>query len=453
MAKIKLTEEEKQEQFEWYLELAKNYAVKPLDLNKGKDLVFADFMNRLFAKEFDQGAKIYKLLEKSYAMFQPEKLKEFLSYEDIKIKKPIDLVSAFFNDFIVKTEQPFKNLVEFNDTLAKCYVDEIEKDFGNFAFAPCSNINMKDDFKANFLKYMKDKGYIVVDNYQNFFIRENGKEKIGDENQKVLLNAYETIVKMYIDHYSDFMKKDRQSFDRFWNVVKLNLENIELRLTSESKTSEIFVKNKAKADQFFQVSMKKVLKNSKITEQFEEFEKVKSAVKNLVADIADENDKKTVNDFYKMIEKVGDALSVVGKDGQPYPVNYYLVTKFEPIEFLDIVTYLQKKDIWTDEQKNNLSRIKTLVRQNFPVPAQSPLGKDLKVKEVLDLRFKGVKTKTKSSYVDLSEDSAYTQFVKKVEDVITQHNLPRSELCITLIGKEFMKGREPINFKFVNREK
>ena len=91
-----LTEEEKKEQFDWYIEIAKNYSVKPLNLNAPKEEVYAEFIKRYMTKEMDQASKFYKVLEKSYATYKPEKLKDILSYEDIKIKKSTDLLELFF---------------------------------------------------------------------------------------------------------------------------------------------------------------------------------------------------------------------------------------------------------------------------------------------------------------------------------------------------------------------
>ena len=461
MAKMVLTEEEKKEQFDWYIEIAKNYSVKPLNLNAPKEEVYAEFIKRYMTKEMDQASKFYKVLEKSYATYKPEKLKDILSYEDIKIKKSTDLLELFFED-LIGSKQKFKNIVEFNETLTRLHTQKLEDVFGNIAFATCSYITVKEDsaFKGPFIKSMKDRGYVMAEGFQNIFIHKNPHEKleIKKENQGLLLDAYKEIVRIYVDHYSDFVKKDRQTVEKFWDVVKLATENIEARLTIESKRSEEFLSCKAKLTNCFEVSLKKVFKNSRISELFEEFEAVKDATKRLETKNASESDKLLVNKFYKMIEKVGEVLSVVGKDGQPHPVNYYLATKFEPLEFIEIITYLQKKDIWTEEQRKLITQVKTLIRKNFDkqnctaIP-KSILGKDLNVKEVLDIRFKGVITRTKTSLVDLTDEKDYLQFVKNVEDVVKKYDFPHSEWCISLIGKEFIKGRQPVYYTEKTNEK
>lgn len=457
MASISLTEKEQEEQFEWYAKLVRNFAMKPIDLGAPKDEVFAELISRIFEKKLEPVDRVYKTIERSYLEHKPEVLREYLSLEDLRIKNPIQLVERFFSDYIKDDCGSFKNIGDFNDALAKVYVDKIEEIFGNVVFVPSSNITAKSDnsFKSKYLKYLAAKGYVPTENLQNFFMRpgaDNSENKKGVAEQRILLEAYDSIIKIYIDHYSSFAKKDKETFEKFWEMVKFNLDRIEDKLTSESKQNEKFVKNREKAKHHFEVILRQSVKNnSKFSEHFKEFEKVKVSVENILQGKSSEEDKKRVNEFYGMIEKVGKVLSVVDENGLNYPVNYYVATKFEPPELVEILTYLQKRPIWTEEQLEKITTVKTKVRQNFPNPTSSPLGKGVKVKDVLDHRFKGTTTRIKNSVVDLSDENAYATFVEGVENVIKEYDLPYSELCITLIGQEFCRKRPAVCLKGVEK--
>lgn len=457
MASIELTREEQEEQFEWYKKLVRNFALKPIDLSASKEEVFAELISRIFEKKLEPVDRVYKTIERSYLEYKPDVLKEYLSLEDLRIKNPIQLVGRFFSDYIKDGETSFKNIGDFNDALAKVYVEKIEEIFGNAVFIPSSNINAKSEnsFKSKYLKYLSAKGYVATDGFQNFFMRLGAEIKTVEKHgvgQRILLESYDNIIKIYIDHYSSFAKKDKETFDKFWEMVKFNLDRIESKLTDESKQNEKFVKNREKAKHHFEVVLRQsVTKNSKFSEHFKEFEKTKISVENIVQGKASEEDRKQVNEFYGMIERVGQLLSVVDEDGVNYPVNYYVATKFEPSEFVEILTYLQKRPIWNEEQRVKIATVKTKIRQNFSVPTCAPLGKGVKINEVLDHRFKGTTTKIKNSVVDLSDEAAYAKFVDDVEKVIKEYKLPCSELCITLVGQEFCRKRPPVCLKGVEK--
>ena len=48
---------------------------------------------------------------------------------------------------------------------------------------------------------------------------------------------------------------------------------------------------------------------------------------------------------------------------------------------------------------------------------------------------------------DLAGDEEYGRFVDKVEKYIEEHNLPKNNVCITMIGKDIARGREPLNME------
>lgn len=450
--KLELTLAEQEEQFEWYAKLIRNFAMKPFDLSASKEEIFAELISRTFEKKLEPVDRVYKTIERSYLEHRPEVLREYVSLEDLKLKKPIELLERFFREYIKEDVEPFKNIGDFNDALAKVYVDQIEEIYGDMAFIPSSYINAKanNTFKSRYLKYMADKGYVAADSLQNFFIRADGKGKGGAKiaNQRILLEAYETIVKVYIDNYSSFARKDKESFDRFWGMVDFNLERIEGKLTEQSKKDPRFVRNKERARHYFEVILhQSVRNNAKFTEHFKEFEKVKASVDKVALGGATEEDLKRISEFLKMVENVGVALSVVDEKGMNYPVNYYVATKFEPCELIEILTTLQKRQIWTEEQAKKIASTKTKIRQNFPTQMQSPVGKGVKVRDVLNHGFKGSMTKINGVVVDLSKEDVYDKFVESVENTIKQYDLPYSELCISLIGKEFCRKRQAVNFK------
>lgn len=458
MAKITYTQAELDENFDFFKSIVLKNRTKSLNLDASKEEVFVEFMNRLFANEFKQTDNLHNLMAKTYVQHKPNEIRSFVSLEDLEIKKPIRLVSHFFNSYIKDGDFQFNTIADFNDALAKVYADKMEEVFGDIVFVNYNNVNLKDEFsfKSKFIKYMSEKGYKTFSDDPSFMICENKKHPVEakEENQKFLLDAYNNVVKIFVSNYANHIKKNEEKFDRFWQTIKLFVDNVELRLTSESKRDPQFIKDKKVVDSYFEVGLHDVKKkNTKFGKHYDKWEEVKKAIKKVSENTALPQDKKTINDFYEFILQIGKALTVVDENNQNYPLNYFVLSEYEPAEFLDMLTYLQKKDALSDKQKDDIAAVKTLVRQNvFTYFSQANIGKSFKVKEFLDMHFKGVIKKNKNFSIDLENEENYSQFVGNVEKVIKQYNLPNTEQCVKLLGNELTNGRKPINLNFAEKE-
>lgn len=451
MAKAKITKEMLDENFEWFKEIVKNYHVKTINLNLTKEEILDEVMTKIFAGDFDNLKSASKIVIKSYVEQKPEEIKPFVSLEDIEIRKPLLVLQDFFSKYIKEGEYTFKTFAEVNEELAKVYSDKMEDVFGDVVFVNYPNLNLAEtySFKRKFLAKMQEKGYKEFSQDSCFLIKNKIEQpQIKQENQSMLLRAYNDVMQIYVENYRDFQRKDKESFEKFWELIELFLDNVEVRLSEESKKNPKFVENKQKADKFFEANLHEVKsKIAKFGKHYQDLEKARIASKKIAQGQASEQDLKSVDDIYQTILQVGKVLSIKDEKGINYPANYFTATKFEPSALLNIINFIEKDANLSQEQIDKLAPIKTMIRQAFPNFSQTNIGNNFEIVQLLDLRFKGVKKTNENVLYDFSDDKQYKNFVEKVENVVKENNLPKTEQCIYYVARDLANGRYPINLK------
>lgn len=446
-----MTELEKEELFDWFKERVKMARGKEIDLTLPRDELLISFMDRALKYEFKTGEDIQNIIQKSFVKYKPDVLKEFVDLEDLKLKKPAELklLSRFFNDYIENSGKNFKNMTEFYEELARCYAQKIEDIYGEMAYLDLSSF--KGEFKSKICDALKENGYIAFKGDPNFLIGQNFEKtiEVKEENQNYLLETYEKITKKYIVNYADYIKNNKEKFEQFWDMISMFIENVEMRLSEQSKQNPNFIKNKQKVIECFEVALDKSIKNNvRFSEHFAEFERVRKAIEDKRRGIESAEADRRINMFFRMIKKVDDVLSIEDENGQNYPINYYTATNFEPSEFMDVLnTFKGIKNFWSKEQLQLITSVSTKVRKTFLGQTTIHYKKFANVRDVLDLRFKGSTITNKNGVLDLSNMAAYQSLVENVEDIIKTHKLPSSAMCITFIAKDLTRGRHPINLK------
>ncbi len=425
---------------------------RPFDLTRSKEEVAEEFYERFLSGYYKSVKDFAKSVLKSYILTNEDEIIEFVKPEDLIIKKPVDLINKFLNEYIVENDKvDCQNTNDVSEAIAKLIFAEAENVFGNVIYLDMLNPKFKTvpEIKRGVVEAYKQEGFLPYSKDVRFLIRKEKTAEIngGTKHQIALLKMYDYIFENYIKNYQSHIHKDfsEDQYNEFWTVVKLCLDNIENRLTEESRKNEKFVEDKHLADTFFESTKEKVRRTfTKEGRYGDYYNVIKNSLKNYLGGNYDNQDIQNLQQFYQRIELVNGALKITDEKRQNYPANYFVYMPIHPATILDLLSRFQKSTFLSDKQKLLVGDTKRLIRATFPNPYMSNTGDVAKVGEVL-LPFKNKTQFSDGTVRDLTSDEKYNEFVGKVENYIKQNNLPGYSLCISCVGKDIYKGREPIN--------
>lgn len=440
------------EVYQNFKEWVMRFSERPFDLNGSKEKVAEEFYERFLAGYYKSIKEFSKSVLKSYVLTEEEEIIDFVKPEDLIIKKPVDLINKFLNEYIVDHGKvDCQNTNDVSSVVSKLIFEEAEKVFGDVIYLDMLNPKFKTipEIKRGVVEAYKKEGFLPYSKDVRFLIRKEKTAEIngGAKHQAALLRIYNYIFDSYIKNYQSHIHRDfsEDQYNEFWTVVKLCLDNIESRLTEESKKNEKFVETKHFVDIFFESTKERVRRTfTKEGRYGDYYNVIKNSLKNYLSGSYDNQDVQNLQQFYERIELVNEALKVTDDKNQNYPANYFVYMPIHPATILDLLSRFQKSDFLSEKQKLVVGDTKRWIRATFPNPYLSNTGDVAKVRDVL-LPFKNKTQFSDGTVRDLTSDEKYNEFVGKVENYIKQNNLPGYSLCISCVGKDIYKGREPIN--------
>ena len=440
------------EVYQNFKEWVMRFSERPFDLNGSKEKVAEEFYERFLAGYYKSIKEFSKSVLKSYVLTKEEEIIDFVKPEDLIIKKPVDLINKFLNEYIVDHGKvDCQNTNDVSSVVSKLIFEEAEKVFGDVIYLDMLNPKFKTipEIKRGVVEAYKKEGFLPYSKDVRFLIRKEKTAEINDgaKHQAALLKIYNYIFDSYIKNYQAHIHRDfsEDQYNEFWTVVKLCLDNIESRLTEESKKNEKFVETKHLVDTFFESTKERVRRTfTKEGRYGDYYNVIKNSLKNYLGGSYDNQDVQNLQQFYERIELVNEALKVTDDKNQNYPANYFVYMPIHPATILDLLSRFQKSDFLSEKQKLVVGDTKRWIRATFPNPYLSNTGDVAKVRDVL-LPFKNKTQFSDGTVRDLTSDEKYNEFVGKVENYIKHNNLPGYSLCISCVGKDIYKGREPIN--------
>lgn len=440
------------EVYQNFKEWVMRFSERPFDLNGSKEKVAEEFYERFLAGYYKSIKEFSKSVLKSYVLTKEDEIIDFVKPEDLIIKKPVDLINKFLNEYIVDHGKvDCQNTNDVSSVVSKLIFEEAEKVFGDVIYLDMLNPKFKTipEIKRGVVEAYKKEGFLPYSKDVRFLIRKEKTAEINDgaKHQAALLRIYNYIFDSYIKNYQSHIHRDfsEDQYNEFWTVVKLCLDNIESRLTGESKKNEKFVETKHLVDIFFESTKERVRRTfTKEGRYGDYYNVIKNSLKNYLGGSYDNQDIQNLQQFYEKIELVNGALKVTDDKNQNYPANYFVYMPIHPATILDLLSRFQKSDFLSEKQKLVVGDTKRWIRATFPNPYLSNTGDVAKVRDVL-LPFKNKTQFSDGTVRDLTSDEKYNEFVGKVENYIKQNNLPGYSLCISCVGKDIYKGREPIN--------
>lgn len=464
--KLKQAELDKQLAYEHFCSWVVNFDEKSFNLKTSKADIVYDFYNRFLNNEFQGIKEFTRAVLKSYVMAKDEEIKPFVSPEDFAIKKPVELINKFLNDFIINGKPvQCENSEDVYKALAKIIATNTEEIFGHMLYLNLLSPKSKSfgDTKKFLIEEFKNRKYLpYIKDDQRFLIKirpisivENNQNQ-----QRILLETYISAVNIFIDgyrgHFSEAVKKDK--FNKFWDAVGFFLSNVERKLSEENKISEDFVQAKKNVENFYGTT-KEILRRSKTAEGRNGvyYNLVKESLRNFLDGKASDEEKNALNAFCNKVKVLNKALKITDEKGQNYPVNYFACMPIHPATMLSLLTRMQNSGILSDELARIFGETKSLTRASFTTtkdnfPVFGNTGDVTSIEETLR-SFKGQEQVVNGYVCDLSDENQYDMFVEKVEKVVDKNSLPKNQLCITYIGKDIIRGREPINLRDIDLQK
>lgn len=452
---------------EWVL----GFDEKTFNLESPRIDIFYDFFKKFLNNDYKNMQDFARGILKSY-MFTatdeivPVEIVPYIKAEDLKIRE-IPLINKFLNDYIVDEGKSveIKKSADTYKAVAKIIVDKLDEVFGDVVYLNMmdQSVKISSELKRTLAEAYKQNGYVAYTRDPRFLIRQTSdgkKPEIKEEYQPMLLTMYSTIVKRYIIEYANHIHQNLsiEKFNEFWDVVELYLSSVESRLSEESKKSEKYLKYKEVVDKFYSTTKEKVRRSCiKEGRNGDYYKLVKTAIDQLNKGEATDETREVLKDFYSKIEKVNKGLRIKDENGDNYPANYFVCMPVHPSMALELMTKLQKTGFLNEEQIKFVGDTKLLMRKSLPVanvysPIVSNTGDVENPRSVLT-PLKIYTRYPDGRVSDLAGDEEYGCFVDKVEKYIEEHNLPKNNVCITMIGKDIARGREPLNMEGIETGK
>ena len=160
--KFVLTEEEKQELYDYFISLTGN--VKTFDLTKPKNEIALDFYKRIFKNDFSSYKNLATSIFKSYTKLgdaQKAEMEDFVDFEYLKLKKPNEIIEKFLNDFVLTEKVAnLKKNEDLETAFANGLAERLEDIFGSQMFVDVDTLNNISlvTFKSKLLSKLQNDG-------------------------------------------------------------------------------------------------------------------------------------------------------------------------------------------------------------------------------------------------------------------------------------------------------
>lgn len=317
------------------------------------------------------------------------------------------------------------------------YIDELDRMMGDFAYSDfikrCDGNNRK-----KLVKIINKSGYTIHNS--SFLIRENGHRRpayVDSIYQKSLLRAY----KHAMSEFSGLSVSTPHQISKLEEICKpyqLVIDNITKRLSSKSMQSFYFEEGKVVYDKML-TWKENALKNNKDTL----YRSVIDAIRNVKHE-EKESDAKIVKEVLDRMKKAVYYMNIEDENGATHPLNLLHFLPFTPRQSLMIARQIAGCPLLSPEEKKIVEKMRVSISstKQFDLRKTVEYGSD-KTEQVLNglrMKYKFVDGRD----VDLVDPEKYTQFCEDVDEYIKKNELPTSADCVYLIGKEILRGREPL---------
>lgn len=427
---------------------------KTYDLTKPKSEIRDKFLERVIDNKYKSLTNFSMAVLKSFMKYKEEDVLPFVDTGAYKIKKPVGMINKFFNDYVLDDNSA--NCSSSDDVcklFSKIVLDEMEEVYGAVAYLDIVKDKTMNRLKPFLTEEIKNRGYVPCQKDVRFLIKTTQYDgHVVPNRQSTILKNYEKVVKNYIVNWTLHVSEnttDSQYFE-FWETVKLCLLGMELCMTPETKKSEVFIKNKQIIDDFYENKIDKI-RRSKTNDgkRGDYYNLVNGSLDRCINKTNTPEDTEILKRFYHKLENLKEALSYTDENGNSYPVNYFVCMPIHPSTIMSILTKMQRSDLFTKDQTDFLTTVKSEIRRQIPSTNLRNDGDVEKTESVLvGYRLNAVFLDGRTT--DLRTDKAYNEFIKKVDDYIDENNLPRSGICISLVADAMRNNRSPIKMPQLN---
>ena len=434
-----------------FIEWVGRFNEKTFDLNAPKEVVTEEFYERFLSGYYKTLNDFAMSILKSYVIFDENAIVDFVSPEDLTIKRPLKLINKFLNDYILEQKVECQNKNEIVSVIADTIFDDTKKTFGNVIYLEMVSPKFKTipGVKSAVVNLYKTQGFIPYSRDNRFLFGKGNDATIptSARRQKRLLDTYNFVADEYIKNYKLQINKNltEEQYNNLWSVVKACLNSIESRMTEATKQDTKFIASKKLAGDFFENKQEGVRRSiTRAGRHGDYYLQVKESLKNYSSGKYSEEDVQNLGEFYERLRVLKKALSIKDSKNKNYPTNYFVCMPIHPLTAIDLISKFQRSGFLTQEQEANVVSAKSLIRGCFSSPYMSNGGDVADPKEVL-LSYKHKTVFPDGTVKDYTGDENYSKFVSQVDSYIEAHHLPKYAECIACVGQDLFRGREPIN--------
>lgn len=421
---------------------------KPFDLNKTKTDIFYDFYNVILEKK--SYSKLIEKIFKTYYLKDKKAMEGCYDAADMLI--PATSYNNIFKKYLdenIQTAQEH-NCVENDDVIAAvadAVVTNMVDIFGDiFMFKmPMMFVSQYPDVSKDVKTTLENRGFSNFDSAWTLIARPDSKKEVvvKEEHQKYLLDGYEKMSKMFcLNTFVNYANKfGEQKFIQLYGIVEKFLQNVEARLTEESKQNPEFLKLKAQNAKFFETKLIPYIKDLSIESKSDDFyERVSKAVEMYTKKTASSADERVLRRFYNRLNVLEKALSIPDENGEAYGPNYFIVMPIDPILLYGLLPRFEKCGFLNKEEVNGLLELRKSMNGLF----SRVTHRDVYVTN-LEKFLEGYKgTFIKNGKTVTVDDNNFPQFMQKVRGVIDEYNLPMTRPCINSIAYRVSRGCEKV---------
>ena len=466
----KKAQEERDFACDMFVDWIQNYPVKAFDLDNAKSDLFYMFVKRnvngdyssatslaaaILKSQFMRLAKEENGLEKLYAYVDQLDKTRQISIEDLRLRHYGKIVEDFLNEKILdeKNRVTITSIKDIYKACAQSIISEMEEIYGNIIFLPLAGTmaQARDEFVAEY----SARGYKPYKKDTRFLIKDGPQEvKIVEEHQPYLLRSYGKVVKDYVMKVGRYVTDQTtiKNYDEFWGTIKSYLDNIESRMTEETKASAQFEALKLVVNDFFEVAMDRI-KKIYIPEgkKGDYYNNLTLAFKNFCAGKASAEDKKILADFYARSEELSKTAFAKRNDkGAPeHPVNYFACMPMHPMLYRVITSRIIKSGILTKEQHDIINDARTCVGKVFN--QGEPNNKGYK-NDIFHIDVALSEYRMSNGAVNFIDDENFAKLIEETRQIMQANNLPESSLCAKSVAHEIVAGRHDTDYLKKKRE-
>ncbi len=443
----KLTTKQEQELIEeGFIDWMENMPEKGFDLSKDKDIIFLEFYERLLGGDFKEeestkssNKKIAKAFLKSY--YNAEREDEILPYIDkeawkIKYKESFPFITKFVNEYFADEKVEITNIDELRKTLAVIAANKLSKVYGS-----CIQINntknkiVDTGFKLAITRSLLDMGYVE----QADFLVGGPQTEINEKYQPLILTMYINTANSFMRHHNGLRRKmEDNKYDLVWNSLEQYLKNCESLLTDKTKQDPTFKKVKAEIDEYIE-SKHQLREHYTLSGIYGDYyNTVLSCVKRFKAGENTPEDKEIVSEFLNRTQEINKALAYKDSHGRGYACNYFVYTNTPPMSMLYLMGEFSKNipDLSPNDVKM-ITETKSLIRKAF--------GDKIKNRQTIQSYHDALHMfQFKTTEHDLTKPENFDKFANEVAKRVDKYHLPKTELCVQIVGADVLKGKEPV---------